>query len=87
MKFMVRAKREKPRKKKLHRPRFVHNETYMVLPRRELGTPAVEYETLTDWATVPASNIISRLEMFVQRTVKFTQNLQCYRRRRGHCVT
>ena len=35
-----RGKREKTREN-LPRPRFVHHETHMDGPRRELGTPAV----------------------------------------------
>ena len=40
-----RGKREKPREN-LPRPRFVHHETHMEGPRRELGTPAVGGERL-----------------------------------------
>ena len=41
-----RGNREKP-VKNLPRPRFVHHETHMEGPRRELGTPAVGGERLT----------------------------------------
>ena len=37
--------------KNLPRPRFVHHETHMEGPRRELGTPAVGGERLTAFAT------------------------------------
>ena len=47
-----RGKREKPREN-LPRPRFVHHETHMEEPRRELGTPAVGDERLTACATRP----------------------------------
>ena len=47
-----RGKREKP-EKNLLRPRFVHHETHMEGPRRELGTPAVGGERLTACATRP----------------------------------
>ena len=39
--------------KNLPRPRFVHHETHMERPRRELGTPAVGGERLTACATRP----------------------------------
>ena len=39
--------------KNLTRPRFVHHETHMEGPRRELGTPAVGGERLTACATRP----------------------------------
>ena len=41
-----RGKREKPREKPTQL-RFVHHETHMEGPRRELGTPAVGGERLT----------------------------------------
>ena len=47
-----RGKREKP-EKNLPRSRFVHYETHMEGPRRELGTPAVGGERLTACATRP----------------------------------
>ena len=40
MKFVVGEHRRNP-EKNLPRPRFVHQETHMDWPRRELGTPAV----------------------------------------------
>ena len=40
MKFVV-GKNERNPVKNLPRPRFVHHETHMEGPRRELGTPAV----------------------------------------------
>ena len=39
--------------KNLPIPRFVHHETHMEGPRRELGTPAVGGERLTACATRP----------------------------------
>ena len=39
--------------KNLPRPHFVHHETHMEGPRRELGTPAVGGERLTACATRP----------------------------------
>ena len=50
------GKREKPREN-LPRPRFVHHETHMEGPRRELGTPAVGGERLTACATRPPNRI------------------------------
>ena len=47
-----RGKQEKP-EKNLPRPHFVHHETHMEGPRRELGTPAVGGERLTACATRP----------------------------------
>ena len=47
-----RGKREKP-EKTLPRPRFVHHETHIEWPRRELGTPAVRGKRLTACATRP----------------------------------
>ena len=50
-----RGKREKPREKpvkNLPRPPFVHHETHMEGPRRELGTPAVGGERLTQCPTI-----------------------------------
>ena len=40
----------------LPRPRFVHHDTHMEGPRRELGTPAVGGERLTAFATGPPNN-------------------------------
>ena len=45
MKFVVGENGRKP-VKNLPRPRFVHHETHMEGPRRELGTPAVGGERL-----------------------------------------
>ena len=45
MKFVVGEKGRNP-EKKLPRPRFVHHETHMEGPRRELGAPAVGGERL-----------------------------------------
>ena len=47
-----RVKREKP-EKNLPRPSFVHHETHMEWPRRELGAPAVGGERRTVCATRP----------------------------------
>ena len=52
MKFVVRENGRNP-VKNLSRPRFVHLETHMEGPRRELGTPAVGGERLTACATRP----------------------------------
>ena len=52
MKFVVGENGRNP-VKKLPRPRFVHHETHMEGPRRELGTPAVGGERLTVCATRP----------------------------------
>ena len=46
MKFVVGENGRNPMKN-LPRPHFVHHETHMEWPRRELGTPAVEVECLT----------------------------------------
>ena len=46
MKFVVGENVRNP-EKNLPRSRFVHHETYMERPRRELGTPAVGGERLT----------------------------------------
>ena len=52
MKFVVGENGRNP-VKNLPRPRFVHHETHMEGPRRELGTPAVGGERLTACATRP----------------------------------
>ena len=52
MKFVAGENGRNP-EKNLPRPRFVHHETHMQWPRRELGTPAVEGERLTACATRP----------------------------------
>ena len=55
--------------KNLPRPRFVHHETHMEWPRRELGTPAVGGERLTACATRPSNNeimiIIMRITIII----------------------
>ena len=58
MKFMVGENGRNP-EKNLPRPRFVHHETHMEEPRRELGTPAVGGERLTACATRPPTVIIN----------------------------
>ena len=57
MKFLVGENGRNP-EKNLPRPRFVHHETHMKWPRRELGTPAVGGERLTACATRPPKPII-----------------------------
>ena len=52
MKFVVGENGRNP-VKNLPRPRFVHHETHIEGPRRELGTPAVGGERLTACATRP----------------------------------
>ena len=52
MKFVVGEYGRNP-EKNLPRPRFVHHETHMEGPRRELWTPAVGGERLTACATRP----------------------------------
>ena len=52
MKFVVGENGRNP-EKNLSRPRFVHHETHMEGPRRELGTPAVGGERLTAFAMRP----------------------------------
>ena len=52
MKFVVGENGRNP-EKNLPRPRFVHHETHMEDPTRELGTPAVGGERLTICATRP----------------------------------
>ena len=47
------------------RPRFVHHETHMEWPRRELGTPAVGGERLTACATRPPNNEIMIIMMMI----------------------
>ena len=54
MKFVV-GENERNPEKNLPRPRFIHHETHMERPRRELGTPAVGGERLTACATRPPS--------------------------------
>ena len=50
MKFVV-GENGRNLMKNLPRPRFVHHETHMEGPRRELGTPVVGGERLTACAT------------------------------------
>ena len=57
MKFVV-GENERNPEKNLPRPRFVHHETHMECPRRELGTPAVGCERLTACATRPPHGLI-----------------------------
>ena len=52
MKFVV-GENERNPMKNLPRPRFVHHETHMEGPRRELGTPAMGGERLTACTTRP----------------------------------
>ena len=65
MKFAVGENWRNPAKN-LSRPRFVHHETHMDSPRRELGTPAVEGRRLTACGTrplhEPIKSIYSHLE-------------------------
>ena len=55
-KFVVGENGRNP-EKNLPRPRFVHHETHTEGPRRELRTPAVGGERLTDCATRPRCRI------------------------------
>ena len=55
MKFVLGENGRNPAKN-LPRPRFVHHETHMEGPRRELGTPAVGGERLTACAKRPNTN-------------------------------
>ena len=59
MKCVVREN-ERP-EKNLPKPSFVHHETHMEGPRRELGTPAVGGERLTASATRPPLIIINSI--------------------------
>ena len=52
MKFLA-GENGRNHEKNLPRPRFVHHETHMEWPRRELGTPVVGGERLTACATRP----------------------------------
>ena len=61
MKFVVGENGRNP-EKNLPIPRFVHHETHMETPRRELRTPAVRGERLTACATRPPSIQIYTLE-------------------------
>ena len=60
MKFTVGENGRNP-VKNLARPRFVHHETHMEGPRRELGIQAVGGERLTACATRPSINTINTI--------------------------
>ena len=62
MKFLVGENGRNPAKN-LSRPRFVHHETHIEGPRRELGTPAVGGERLTACATRPIQITITVLKL------------------------
>ena len=67
MKFMVGENGRNP-EKNLPRPRFVHHETNMEGPRRELGTPAVGGERLTAGAMRPLRvNIFLLIENHISK--------------------
>ena len=68
MKFVVGENGRNP-EKNLPRSRFVHHETHMEWPRRELGIPAVGGERLTACATRP-------LRIFIQS--KFSSIIWCF---------
>ena len=74
MKFMVGENGSNP-EKNLPRPRFVHHETHMEWPRRELGTPAVGGERLTACATRPPLYI--HILFFSIIGVSFSNLLYC----------
>ena len=79
MKLVVGENRRNP-VKNLPRPRFVHHETHMEGPRRELGTPAVGGERLTACATRPPSVSIN-LEKLLRRDTPATspaRKCRCY---------
>ena len=59
MKFVVGENGRNP-EKTLPRPRFVHHETHMGGPRRELGTPAMGGERLTACSTFMLFNLHDR---------------------------
>ena len=78
MKFVV---RENGRNtvKNLTSPRFVHHETHMEGPRRELVTPAVGGERLTACATRPpdiSEKITVREISSIPTAVHISQSLQ-----------
>ena len=64
MKFVVGENGRNP-VQNLPRPRFVHHETHMEGPRRELGTLAVVGERLTACATRPPETQYKPSLMFV----------------------
>ena len=66
MKFVVGENGRNP-EKNLFRPRFVHHETHMEWPRRELGTPAVGGERLTACATRPLWPSLSSIIIHYRR--------------------
>ena len=63
MKFVV-GENGRNTAKNLPRPRFVHHETHMEWPRRELGTPAVGGEHLTACTMRPPLQINTRAIFF-----------------------
>ena len=71
MKFVVGENGGNPAKN-LPRPRFVHHETHMEWPRRELGTPAVGGERLTPCATRPPL-YFKNVRKCVSEIIKFWQ--------------
>ena len=58
--------------KNLPRPRFIHRETHMVWPRRELGTTVVGGERLTACATRPPYTTIKYYNWNL--TITFSQS-------------
>ena len=75
MKFVV-GENGRNLEKNLPRPRFVHLETHMVEPRRELGTPAVGGERLTACATRPPNIIIIIIIILLAIWKEFTFQTQ-----------
>ena len=71
MKFVAGENGRNP-EKNLLRPLFVHHETHMEGPRRELGTPAVGGERLTACATRPI-NILIGIMIYIFRKNKKKQ--------------
>ena len=63
MKFVVVENGRNP-EKNLPRPRFVHHETHMEEPRRELGTRAVGGKRLTACATRPPCCLLLKTFMY-----------------------
>ena len=64
MKFVPEENGRNP-EKNLPRASFVHHETHMEWPRRELGTPAMGGERLTACATRPPKTIILPVALVV----------------------